>query len=576
MVQRFHADPRVETVGLLLQEQVPIRAPIEHPHPQEIGIIHPIRAQVSLDAWKAKLDAPSPQVHFLSNGSYSLLITAAGGGYSHWREMDLTRWRADTTLDNHGSWIYIQDREAGKLWSAAHQPTAAQPDSQEVLFFPHTVEFLRRDQDISTRMRISIAPDAAAEIRRIILSNHGDSARDLTVTSFSEIILSPQEADQRHPAYNKLFIECEYLADEDILLFRRRPRSVQEKPVYLAHLIVAERGELQMNGYETDRGRFLGRGHTPRDPAALRDRSRLSNSSATLDPIACLQAHVIVPGYDSRQLAFVTVAAASRTEALTLARRYRQWHFITKAFSEARTQTEHELIQLGLSSLQLEPIQKLLSVLLYPSAALRSDPATLVSNRLGQSGLWSFSISGDYPVLLVRLKHEEDLQLLDELLRAHAYWRRRGLKIDLVILNQRETSYDQNFQGRIYRLLNRTNSDDWLGKRGGIFILREDQMSPAERILLGTVARAVLDGEAGPLANQLEKLDRLPVRLPRFVPILSMQPHYSEQPPRPAGRTAKPPSNLLYEMGWEASRRMGANMSFTLSPASGLLRRGLT
>ncbi len=541
IVQRFHSDPRIETVRLLLQEQIPVRAPIEHPHPQEIGIIHPIHAPVSLDAWKPKVDLPTPHVHFLSNGNYSLLITAAGSGYSRWHETELTRWRADTTLDRYGSWIYIQDRESAKTWSATHQPTAVQPDSQEILFFPHTVEFMRRDGDISTRMRIAIAHDADVEIRRIILSNHGGSPRDFAVTSFSEVTLSPHDVDQRHPAYNKLFIESEYLADQDILLFRRRPRSAEEKPVHLAHFIVAEGDELDMTGYETDRGRFFGRGHTARDPVLLQGDTTLSNSTATLDPIASLQAHMRVPGYDSRQLAFVTVAASSRAEALTLAHRYRQWHYVTQAFRGASTQAEHELIQLGLSSKELEQIQKLLSVLLYPSAALRADAATLVSNRLGQSGLWPFSISGDYPILLIRLKQDEDLDLLDELLRAHAYWRRRGLKIDLVILNQRETSYDQNYQGKIYRLLNRTNSDDWLGKRGGIFILREDQMPEAERILLGTVARAVIESDAGSLSSQLEKLDRPPMRLPRFVPITSTSSTQKAQ--------AKFPSDLLFENG---------------------------
>ena len=543
MVRRFHTDPRIETGTLLLQEQIPVRAPIEHPHPHEIGVIHPVHPEISFDAWHAQPNAPHPQLHYLSNGDYSLLITAAGSGYSRWREMDLTRWRADTTLDHFGAWIYIQDRETDRLWSAAFQPTAAQPASQEVYFYPHTIEFMRRDDDISTRMRIAIAPDADVEIRRITLTNHGESSRDLLLTSYAEVILSPQSVDQRHPAYNKLFIECESIADENILLFRRRPRSAQDKPAYLAHFVVGEGNNLHITGYETDRARFLGRGNTPRAPIALQPGSRLSNVASTLDPIFALQANIVVPGYESFQIAFVTLAAASRKDALSLARLYRQWHTINRVFDEARAQAEQELIQLGLSSSQLEQIQKLLSVLLYPAALLRSDPGVLAGNTLGQSGLWPFAISGDYPILLVYVKGEKGLDLLDELIQAHTYWRRRGLMIDLVILNQRETSYDQDFQGKIYRLLNRTNSDDWLGKRGGIFILREDQMSEAERILLATAARVVLDGEAGPLARQLEKLDRLPVRLPRFVSILPPLPEIAPAPP------LEPPSGLLFDNG---------------------------
>ena len=542
MIRRFHSDPQIETVRLLLQEQTPIRAPIERLHPKEIGVIHPIHPTVSLEAWEVRPNAPHPQVHFLSNGSYSLLITATGSGYSRWREVALTRWRADATLDNYGTWIYIKDRDTNQLWSAGFQPTA-QPSPQEVKFHPHTVEFLRNDGELSTHTQIAIAPNADAEIRLVTLTNHSASPRDLELVSFGEVILSPQAADQRHPAYNKLFIESEFLANDNILLFRRRPRSAEEKSVYLAHIVVGNQEHFELAGYETDRDRFIGRGHTQRTPAALITNSRLSNSTATLDPIFALGAHVKVPAYGSTQLAFITLAAPSRKEARELALRFSQWHRIGKTFDEARAQAEQELIQINLSSRQLAQIQKLLSALLYPSAAMRSDPATIAANTLGQSGLWPFAISGDYPLLLARVKSEEGLELLNELLRAHTYWRRRGLMIDLAILNQRENSYDQSFQGKIYRLLPRTNSDDWLGKRGGVFILNEDQMSAAERTLVEATARVILDGEAGPLAGQLQKLDRFPIRLPPVVPIL---PPFKDVDTMPL---LQPPAGLLFDNG---------------------------
>jgi len=543
MIRRFHADPHIETVTLLLQEQPPIRAPIERLHPKEIGFFHPIRTAVSLGAWDVKPNAPHPQVHFLSNGNYSLLITATGSGFARWHGVDLTRWRADATLDNYGAWIYIKDRETNQVWSTGFQPTNVQPNSQEIKFHPHTVEFLRTDDKLSTRTEIVIAPNMDAEIRLITLTNHSAATRDLELTSCAEVILSAQAADQRHPAYNKLFIESEFIAGENILLFRRRPRSAQEKPIYLAHFVSGDPQHFEFTGYETDRDRFIGRGNTHHAPAALKANAKLSNSTATLDPIFAVQAHVIVPEYESVSIAFVTLAASSRKEALQLAQRFNQWRRIRKSFDEARTQTEQELNQIGLSSGQLEQTQKLLSALLYPSATMRIDPATIAANTLGQSGLWPFAISGDYPILLMRVKREEELELLGELVRAHTYWRRRGLMIDLVIFNQRENSYDQSFQTKIYRLLLRTNSDDWLGKRGGIFILNEDQIPKAERILIETTARVILDGEAGTLANQLQKLERIPVPQPRVVPI---HPLLDETTPT---LQFEQPSNLLFDNG---------------------------
>lgn len=543
MIRRFHADPRIETVKLLLQEQTPTRAPIERPRPKEIGAIHPIHAAVSLEAWEVKPHAPHPQIHFLSNGEYSLLISASGSGYSRWGDIDLTRWRADATLDNYGSWIYVKDREADRIWSAGFQPTAARPDHETVKFHPHMVEWMRNDGELSTHTEIVIAPKADVEIRRVTLTNHGASVRDMELTSYAEVILASQSADQRHPAYNKLFIDCEFIPSENILLFRRRLRSTGEKPVYIAHFVVSDYDQFGVLGYETDRDRFIGRGNTQRAPAALKANFKLSNSTATLDPILALRARMIVLEYESQQLAFVTLAAASRKQALELARRYSQWHRIKKTFDEARATTEQEMTQAGLSSLQLEQTQKLLSALLYPSAAMRASPVTIAANTYGQSGLWPFAISGDYPILLVRVRSDEELELVSELLRVHSYWRKRGLMIDLVILNRRENSYNQSFQGRIYRLLLRTNSDEWLGKHGGIFILNEDQMTEAERVLVEAAARVILNDEAGTLTHQLQYLDHpLPTRLPRFVPILPVL----ETSPSPA---FDKPANLLFDNG---------------------------
>ncbi|HET6822862.1 MAG TPA: glucoamylase family protein, partial [Anaerolineales bacterium] len=546
MIRRFHADPRIQSVELLLQEQTPENAPTEHPRHQQVDSMRP-SAAIPLDPWRVSPDAPYTQVHTLSNGKYSLLISAAGSGFSRSGEMELTRWRDDPTLDDRGSWIYVEDRLNGQLWSVTHQPTLAPPDRSEVNFYPHRVEFERQDGDIVLRTVVSVAPHDEVEIRRVSLTNHGRQSRILALTSYAEIILNEQSADLRHPAYNKLFIESEFVKEEGILLFRRRPRSADEKPVYLAHFFVSNHEEVNLTGYETDRAKFLGRGGTVRRPlvfSAATQTSVLSRTTgSTLDPICALQAEVIIEPYQTAQIAFVTLVAQSRKEALDLARRYQRWSHLSRASQDVRIQAEEELAQLNLTSQKVEQIQKLLSPLLYLSNALRAEPAVLHNNTLAQPGLWAFGISGDYPIVLVRVKRGEDFELLGEVVLAHTYWRKRGLMIDLVIFSQRETSYEQDFKNRIYRLLERTASESWLNDRGGIFMLQEDQMNEAERTLLMTVARVVLDGDAGPLERQLSKLDAAPVRLPRFVPIEPLYPLMDVQPELPR------PADLLFHNG---------------------------
>ncbi len=434
LVSRFHADPRIKNVELLLQEQTPLRIETENPHQQGGGISASSRSVVALDPWPASPAAPYPQVHSLSNGNYSLLISATGSGYSRWGSLDLTRWRADTTLDNWGAWLYLRDEESLHLWSATSQPVVAHPDSQKVDFYPHLAEFERRDGDISIRLNISVAADDDVEIRRIVLTNHGEQPRLLSLTSYAEVILAAQDVDRRHPAFNRLFIESEYVKDGQILLFHRRPRSPKEKTVYLAHFVTLKNIEdARLTGFETDRFRFLGNCGSPRAPAALLGQGALTGAiGATLDPIFAMQTQVNLLPYESIRLAYITLAAPSRQEALDLAGRYKQWRSLRSAFNTCAHETENEMARFNLISQDLERIQKLLSALLYPSLALRADPAILAANTLGQPSLWPFSISGDYPILLARITQETGLQLLSELLQAHTYWRRRGLMIDLI------------------------------------------------------------------------------------------------------------------------------------------------
>lgn len=544
MVRRFHADLRIENVELLLQEQTSQRAEIENPHLQDVGHLHPVHSMISLDPWAVSATAPYPQVHSLTNGNFSTLITAAGSGYSYWHDFDLTRWQPDPTLDNWGTWIYIRDEESEEFWSATSQPVALKSESQRVDFFPHRVDFQRRVNDISTHTTVTIAADHDAEIRQVAVTNHSDRSRRLSLTSFGEVILTQQEIDRRHPAFNRLFIESEYIEDGYIILFHRRARSSKEKPVYLAHAVAIEDEEMTITGFETDRAQFLGLGNTPHKPAALLGKNTLSGTTgSTLDPIFALQTELDLAPYQTIHVAFLTLSTSSRKQSIELARHYQRWEHIFQAHDAAAKMAEDEMKHLNLTSRDLGQAQKLLSVLLYPYPALRANPATLAANSLGQAGLWPFAISGDHPLLLIRIRDEGGLTLLDELLKVHLYWRRRDLKIDLVILNQSETGYHDELTEQIRHLLVRSTSENWLNKNGGIFLLREDQMAPAEDTLLATAARVILDGDAGSLENQLAKLEAQPVRLPNFVPV--REPASSPEVTRAVER----PNDLVFDNG---------------------------
>jgi len=546
MVRRFHADPLVRSVELLLQEKVPFDAPRESPQLGDAGGARrePVQRRDIASAWNVPVHSPAPQAHLISNGHYGVLITSAGSGFSAWNDIALTRWRADSTREGWGTWIYLQDKESGDLWSAAYQPTSAPSESQHVRFHPHMAEYRRNDQGIGLTMEVTVAPDEDVEIRRVSLTNHTDRLRRIAVTSYGEVVLAPQGADASHPAFNKLFVESEYVPETNALLFRRRPRSMSEEPIYLAHSAVVSSGFKPTGAHESDRARFLGRGQPVWAPAALNEGSAgLSGTTgATLDPIMALHQDVELQPHESAQVSFITLVASSREKALALARRYQGGRVIVRAFDQARDRAEGEMRQLGLTTTDLERTQRLLSALLHPGAALRADPETLASNRKGQAGLWPFGISGDFPILLVRMDKAEDLELVEQVLRGHAYWRDRQIKIDLVILNQQATTYGQELRGQLHRILVRQNSEDWFNRRGGIFLIYADQLGDRDRALLETAARVVLDGAKGSLDQQLQALNEQPTRVPRLVAI---PPEVDAEATPPLAR----PRDLVFDNG---------------------------
>ncbi|MHB0858694.1 MAG: GH36-type glycosyl hydrolase domain-containing protein [Anaerolineae bacterium] len=545
IVERLHADPRVQSTELLLQEQVPRRAPVETGTSDGAVVIRPDEAQDTIDAWHVPAKPPLPQVQILSNGRYTLLVSSSGGGYSRWNTWDLTRWRSDTTLDDWGTWIYVQDRDTDQLWSISAQPLPDTSGDAQTTLAPHQVSFRNRFDDISAHCDVTVSLDDDVEIRRVTLSNLGDHTRRLSLASYAEVVLGPAGGDERHPAFGKLFVESEYLPEVNGLLFRRRPRSATERTAFLLHMLLVEDGQAQTRAHESDRARFLGRGGSMRAPAALLPEGEWlsATTGATLDPIMSLGQDVVVEPHASVRVAYLTLAGESRRAVLNTARTYQTWSSIDRTFDQARVRVQSDLRQQGFSDEQVRHAQQLLSALIYPHGTLRANPERLASNSQGQPALWPYAISGDHPVLLVRLKEPEEVGLVQELLQAHSYWRQRQVKVDLVILNERDTGYAQELHNQLQRVVARTGGESWLNARGGIFILRADQMPPADRVLLDTVARVVLDASRGSLSDQLAPLQQDPLRLPGLVLARTLE---TDEGMPPLAR----PSDLLFDNGF--------------------------
>ena len=538
MVERFHADPMVKATELLLQERMPRDVLVARPRAEEVKSAADVRDIVPpvLRRFTSPHDA-IPRTHLLSNGRYAVMVTAAGSGYSRWGDLAVSRWREDVTRDSWGTYLYLRDRHSGAVWSAGHQPTGVEADSYEVDYAEEHAEFFRRDGPIATRMTVVVSGEHDAEIRRVSLTNLGSQAREIELTSFAEVVLAPQAADVAHPAFQNLFVQTEFAPEVNALLATRRPRSADERQVWAAHVAAIE-GELpRVIQYETDRARFLGRGRTVREPAAVVDGRPLSNTvGPVLDPIFSLRLRIqLAPGATAHAI-FSTVVAESREDVIDLADKYRDAATFERAATLAWTQAQVQLHHLGIDQDEAHLFQRLANRILYSDPSLRPPPALLAENQRGASGLWPYGISGDLPIVLVRIDEVEDLDIVRQLLRAHEYWRLKLLDVDLVILNEHGTTYAETLQEALETVVRTSQSLTVHGAHeahGTTRILRGDQLSGEDRTLLLTAARAVLLSRRGSLADQVIRLERPDRTAPSLPTRAAASSSVDETPPRP-------------------------------------------
>ncbi len=545
MVRRFHAEPMVRATDLLLQEK-PARSvvPVVTEEPEVPSLPATEEAPSLLTRRLTTPDTPTPRTHLLSNGQYTVMVTNAGSGFSRCEGIDVTRWRDDGTCDASGPFFYVRDLTTGRFWSAGHQPVCRETSQYEVRYSADKAEFRRVDGTIATQMEVVVSPESNAEVRRMLLHNRGTHPVDLEVTSYCELALANHAADRSHPAFSKLFLETEWLPGHHALLCHRRPRSPGETPLWAVHVAAPDGHTLGEPEYETDRGRFVGRGRTLAAPSALTPGAALSGTvGPVLDPIFSLRWRVrLAPGATST-LIFTTAMVHSRDAALSFADHYRSAQAGLHVFDLAWAHVQVELRHLQITSTEAHLLQRLASPLLYCGPAHRHVAPIPADHKPLPSGIGRFGLSDDRPILLARISTVDEMPLVRQLLVAHAYWRLKGLIVDLVLFCDKPGGYLDPVFHELQEAVRTSDAHDLLEKPGGIHLVKSETLSPDEWRLLEAAARVVLAGTRGTLAEQLETVGPAPALPANFVATAS-----ASDRPQPSEPVALP-KGLLFTNG---------------------------
>ena len=528
MQKRFESEPLFQSTLLLLQERIP-RATLSHLIATDLsdrraagsGPELPVRVLTSPDT-------AIPEVQLLSNGRYHVMVTNAGGGSSRWKDLAVTRWREDSTSDNWGTFCYLRDQQSGEFWSTAHQPTLKQAEHYEAIFSEGRAEFRRRDFDFETHTEIVVSPEDDIEVRRVHITNRSRIPRMIDVTSYAEVVLAPAAADALHPAFSNLFVQTEIIRGRHAILCTRRPRSLEEHAPWMFHLMTVHGADTHEASFETDRVRFIGRGRSVAAPLAMTDPEALSNTQGpVLDPIAAIRQRMTIDAGATATIDMVSGAGETRDAVLHLVDKYQDRRLADRVFELTWTHSQVVLQQLNAAEADSQLYARLASSVIYANASLRAAASTLVRNRRGQSGLWGYAISGDLPIVLLQIGDAANIELVRQLVQAHAYWRLKGLAVDLVIWNEGHNGYRQRLQEQIIGMIAAGIEAHVVDRPGGIFVRHAEQISNEDRVLFQSVARAIIADDRGTLADQINRRVLSDVRIPRLAPTRAHRPQAS-------------------------------------------------
>ncbi|NWF71621.1 MAG: cyclic beta 1-2 glucan synthetase, partial [Nitrospirae bacterium] len=543
MQKRFESDPLFQATMLLLQERIP-RATASYYHTVELSDIRTTFGEAEMPVRRySSPHTPIPEVQLLSNGRYHVMITNAGGGYSRWKDLAVTRWREDSTSDNWGTFCYLRDVTSGECWSTAYQPTLKQSKNYEVIFSEGRAEFRRREQNIETHTEIVVSPEDDIELRRIRITNGSQISRTIEITTYAEVVLASSAADALHPAFSNLFVQTEIIRDRHAILCTRRPRSLAEHSPWMCHLMAVHGAHIGTMSYETDRLQFIGRGRTPVDPQAMSNAEALSGSEGSvLDPIVAIRCRITLDPEESATVDLVFGIGDTRDVCLGLVEKYHDRRLADRVFDLAWTHNQVVMRQLNATEADAQLYGRLANCILYANSSLRADQGDLVKNRRGQSGLWGYAISGDLPIVLLQIGDPANIDLVRQLVQAHAYWRSKGLAVDLVIWNEDHAGYRQLLHEQIMGLIAAGLEAHVIDRPGGIFVRPSDQISTEDRILLQSVARAIITDRRGSLADQITRRGHRDVTVPRLTPTRTRR-------TEPLPSTALPRTDLIFFNG---------------------------
>ena len=503
----FMQEPTMRSMETLLKEKAQVKPYIDLKVTQYKRYQYS-KVQTESDARSFDTIANVPELGFISNGQYTVLMNDRGSGFSRYKNILLNRYRK-ISADHYGTYLYIRNLKNDHLWCNTYAPLDVMPESYHVSFASDKISYLRVDEGIETKTEVTVLKDRSAEIRRITFTNNSGQDVDLELTTYGEVVLSPAAEDESHRVFNGMKINSEYDAEHQSLIFSR-PGNIGNRH-YMIHRLWID-GDDGSNGlveYETSRVKFIGRGNSLRHADIIESRRTLSGTvGTTLDPVISMRRRIHVTAGKSVEAFILTGFAKAKEHLLQLSDLYQNSADVEHAFKTASVFNNMRTSLSLLKGSQMRLYNNISKYMAQTATLGNERNAILAKNTLSQSGLWRFSISGDLDILLMEIDSMERAGYAKEMLRAFEYFKVHGMRLDLVFIND---APERDREGLMHFIRNMANTEHLWAEHsdaGKVYVLDGHDVSEAERTLLHTVARLTFSTAKGiTIAEQLLQLE---------------------------------------------------------------------
>ncbi|MCI8486037.1 MAG: hypothetical protein HFJ20_02885 [Clostridia bacterium] len=502
--KRFMQNPEMQSIAILLEERMPENVIITKEKKEKVEKIKYEIEEVYTERVQQKINEKLPISNVISNNNYTIVMGDKGNGYSKYKNILINRYKKTEDIEQ-GMFFFIKNVKTKRIWTSNYTKYLSKPDKYQIKFTQDKDKIIRLDGSIETTTKVCIAPNEPVELRSIELKNYGIEEELLEISSFLEPVLSSKEQDYSHMAFNNLFLTYEYNEDTGTILVKRTARDNNKSDMFLAVNLYSQDETIGDLEFEIDKEKFNGRGNLGLPMLVKNSSPFTSKIRLTIDPIVALKRTIKIAPNDTKTMHLIISVNENKEKALEQLEKFRNEENIKRTFELSKARVEAENRYLGLTGKEIEVYQKMLSYLLFDNSVSKFKIPTNMNEKYSVYDLWRYGISGDIPILLIKVGNINDIKVIEDAIKAYEYYRIKNIYIDLVIINEEESSYENYVKDEIEKILFNKDIAFMQNQNAGIFIL--NNLSKEEIKFLEVRANLTLDSHLGNIKLQIKDLE---------------------------------------------------------------------